>query len=277
MKYKILLTGKNNTVIDDFFTQMGESFETLTTSGRNEDIMNHLTYFKPDIFVYCPNHESNENNNLLFTIKGQLERDNIPVVLIGSEEDCKDLSQSEIDNADLVLHKPITASSIRNRIMDYMEEQKRLRGKAARAEEERLAQEKAALAEADRLAREKAAQKKHILVVDDDPLMLKLIKEHLREDYNVATATSGKTAFRFLRKKKTDLILLDYAMPEEDGPAVLEKLHADDATRDIPVVFLTGVTDRNKIQKALVQKPQGYLLKPIDRDKLIETIAKLIG
>ncbi len=80
MKYKVLLTGKNNTVIDDFFTQMGENFESVTTSGRNEDMMNHLKYFQPDIFVYCPNHENKENSNLLFTVKGQLERDDIPAL-----------------------------------------------------------------------------------------------------------------------------------------------------------------------------------------------------
>lgn len=277
MKYKVLLTGKNNTVIDDFFTQMGENFESLTTSGRNEDILNHLKYFNPDVFVYCPNHETNEYSNLIISIKGRLEREHIPVVMIGSEEDCSDFSQYAINIADLVLIKPITASSIMDRIMEYLKEQQRLKEEAARAEKERLEQERAAREEKERLAQEKTARKKHVLVVDDDPMMLKLIKEHLHDNYDVATAINGKIALKFLEKKKTDLILLDYAMPVEDGPAILEKLHGDDTTKDIPVVFLTGVMERDKIQKALVQKPQGYLLKPIDRKKLIETIAKLIG
>lgn len=106
--------------------------------------------------------------------------------------------------------------------------------------------------------------------------MLKLVKEHLREQYDVATAPSGRIALKFLEKKQTDLILLDYQMPVEDGPAILEKLHANEATKDIPVIFLTGITERDKIQKALVQKSQGYLLKPIERDKLIEIIANFI-
>lgn len=277
MKYKVLLAGKNNTVIDDFFTQMGENFESMTTSGRYEDIVNHLKYFEPDILVYCPNHEANEYINPIVSIKGRLERDGIPVVIIGSEEDYNDFSQYVINHADLILIKPITASSIMDKIIEYLKEQQRLKEEGVRARKEHLEQERAAREEEERLAQEKAAGKKHVLVVDDDPMMLKLIKEHLRENYNVATATSGKTAFKFLSKKKTDLILLDYAMPIEDGPAVLEKLHSDGATKDIPVVFLTGVTERDKIKKALVQKPQGYLLKPIDREKLIETIAKLIG
>lgn len=264
MKYKVMLTGRNNTTIDDFFTQMDENFECLTTSGRYEDISNHLKYFKPDIFVYCLNQDTGENLNQMILLKGRFVKNDIPFVIIGSEEDCNNFSQYAVNIADLVLVKPVTASAIMGRIMAYMKEQQRLREEAERAEKERLEQEK-------------AASRKHILVVDDDPLMLKLIREHLHEKYDVATATSGKTALKFLEKKKTDLILLDYEMPVEDGPAVLQKLHADDAMKDIPVVFLTGITEYDKIQKALVQKPQGYLLKPVDHDKLLETIAKLIG
>lgn len=263
MKYKVLLTGKNNTTIDDFFTQMDGSFESLTTSGRYEDIFNHLKYFHADIFVYCLNQESNEYINKLISIKTRLEQKNIPFVIIGSEEDCSDFSKYAVNTADLVLVKPITANSVVNKITDYLEKKKRLKEEADRLEKERL-------------EKERTEKKKHVLVVDDDPLMLKLVKEHLREKYDVATATSGKTALKFLEKKKTNLILLDYQMPVEDGPAVLEKLHANDGTKDIPVVFLTGITERDKIQKALIQKPQGYLLKPIERDKLIEIITNLI-
>ena len=121
------------------------------------------------------------------------------------------------------------------------------------------------------------SQRKHILVVDDNSMMLRLVKEHLHDKYDVATALSGKVALKFLQKKKTDLILLDYEMPDENGIVVLEKLRASSATRDIPVVFLTGVTESKKIREALVMKPQSYLLKPINRDRLLDTIQKLIG
>ena len=82
---------------------------------------------------------------------------------------------------------------------------------------------------------------------------------------------------KFLERRTTDLILLDYEMPGQNGPAVLERLRASEATRNIPVVFLTGVTETKRIQEALRLKPQSYLLKPVDREKLLSTIAKLIG
>ncbi len=264
MKYKILITGKNTSMINDFFTQMDDCFESLTTSGRLDDISNHLKYFKPDIFVFCLSPNMYDSFNQMILLKRQFEYNDIAFVIIGTEEDCNNFSQYAVHIADLVLVKPVTARVIRSSILDYMNTRQRLK-----EEEER--------AQVESLKHEQAADKKHILVVDDDPLMLKLIREHLHGKYDVATANSGKTALKFLQKKKTDLILLDYEMPVEDGPAVLQKLHVDDTTKDIPVVFLTGITEYGKIQKALVQKPQGYLLKPVDHDKLFKTIAGIIG
>lgn len=118
-------------------------------------------------------------------------------------------------------------------------------------------------------------RKRHILVVDDDVRTLRFLKAYLR-DYEVATAVNGSQAMKFLETKKTDLILLDYKMPVENGPEVLKKLRANERTKDIPVVFLTGVADSDKIQEVLLMKPQGYLLKPINRVKLMEIIKKVI-
>ena len=113
-------------------------------------------------------------------------------------------------------------------------------------------------------------------LVDDSPIMLKTLKENLRDDYDIATAISGKVALKFLERRKTDLILLDYEMPICDGSQVLEMIRANDAIKDIPVIFLTGVTDSGKIKEALVLKPQGYLLKPINREKLLEAITRVL-
>ena len=100
---------------------------------------------------------------------------------------------------------------------------------------------------------------------------------YLRDKYEVVIVPSGSVALKFLETKTTDLILLDYEMPGESGPEVLEKLRQNPATADIPVLFLTGVTERSKIAKAISLKPQGYLLKPIDREKLFDAIEKTIG
>ena len=65
-------------------------------------------------------------------------------------------------------------------------------------------------------------------------------------------------------------------MPDMDGGEVLEKICERDDLKEVPVIFLTGINDTSKIQKVLAMKPQGYLLKPIDGDKLINTIRQTI-
>ena len=73
------------------------------------------------------------------------------------------------------------------------------------------------------------------------------------------------------------MVLLDYEMPEENGAAVLRKIRENSKTRNLPVVFLTGITERGKIQEVLALKIQGYLLKPIDMEKVSCTIKGVLG
>ncbi len=119
-------------------------------------------------------------------------------------------------------------------------------------------------------------EKKRVMIIDDSPAMLKAIKEHLKTEYEIATAINGKIGLRYLQNKKVDLILLDYEMPEMDGPEVFKQLLDNPDTANIPVVFLTGINDTSKIQKALSLKPQGYLLKPVDRENLMAKIHEIL-
>jgi len=275
MKYKLLLAGKCQTVIDDFFYVLNEDFACLTTSLRTNDILNHIRYFQPDAFVYCMAAETNENIQKVVTALGTVERRNINFFLIGDAESCNEFKKVKSQMVDLVMEKPILASRIREEIMKYFTEKKE---RKEREDAEAAIQERAQKAIENIVSGEtQDLSVKHILVIDDDPLMLRVIKEELKGEYNVATAISGKIGLSFLQRKKTDLILLDYEMPEENGPMVLEKLRANEATRNIPVVFLTGIKDREKIKQVLAMKPQGYLLKPIARDKLMQAITQIIG
>lgn len=270
MRYKMLLTGRNQSVIDDFFQQADDEFEALTTSSRYTDIIRHLKYFEPDIFVYSIYNESVDTFNQMINIKPQLNQYEIPFVLIGAKEDCEEFERIAVRVPDLVLVKPLTAETVIMQILNFMNVWNKLKAeKAKNQKQEQIIQDEIAAVETE------IKNRKHILVVDDSPIMLKTLKENLRDDYDIATAISGKVALKFLERRKTDLILLDYEMPEENGPAVLEKIRANDEIKDIPVIFLTGVTDSGKIKEALVLKPQGYLLKPINREKLLEAITRV--
>lgn len=111
-------------------------------------------------------------------------------------------------------------------------------------------------------------RKKHILVVDDDPSYAKMVREWLKDTYQVSIVTAGIQAITLLAKNTVDLILLDYAMPVVDGPQVLQMLRQEKSTRGIPVVFLTGVGTKEEVERVLQLKPNGYVLKSTTREKL---------
>lgn len=118
---------------------------------------------------------------------------------------------------------------------------------------------------------------KKILVVDDSPVTLRGIKAMLDKDYQITVATSGEQALQSLKKRQPDLILLDYEMPGIDGRETLERIREDETLCDIPVIFLTGVADKEHIAAVLKLNPAGYFLKPADRDRLVKTIEEVLG
>jgi PAS domain S-box-containing protein len=112
-----------------------------------------------------------------------------------------------------------------------------------------------------------------ILVVDDDPAVLDLLNRDLvREGYQVRTAANGRDALALARELRPRLITLDVMMPSMDGWSVLAALKAEPATRDIPVVMVSIVDDK---QLGFALGAADYLTKPVDRDRLSAILARL--
>jgi len=123
----------------------------------------------------------------------------------------------------------------------------------------------------------KKGEKCHILIVDDNAMVLRNIKSILEPTYTVAVAPSGVHAFVAMGKKLPDLILLDYQMPEMNGKEVMEKLRSEKEFDEIPIVFLTSVDSKEIVMELLSLKPAGYILKPAESDMLLERIESIIG
>jgi putative two-component system response regulator len=103
-----------------------------------------------------------------------------------------------------------------------------------------------------------------ILVVDDTPDNLSLMRELLKGDYQVQLANGGERALKLAAlSPHPDLILLDIMMPGIDGYEVCQRLKADPATRNIPVVFLTAKTEVEDEKKGLEIGAVDYITKPI--------------
>ena len=116
--------------------------------------------------------------------------------------------------------------------------------------------------------------KKKVLVVDDSGAMLRSVKSWLGDKYNVILANSGTMAIKYLATDRPDLVLLDYEMPVIDGRQVLEMIRTETEFRDVPVIFLTSKNDRESIMKVMELKPEGYLLKTMEPERIIEEVDK---
>ncbi len=121
----------------------------------------------------------------------------------------------------------------------------------------------------------KAGGKKHILIVDDDRTVLKMLKTALEEEYDITTMVNGVMVEKFLMAKDVDMVILDYEMPGLTGADIFRKLKVNEKTEKIPVCFLTGISDREKIMEVMSLRPHSYLLKPIDMDMLKAAITNL--
>ena len=114
--------------------------------------------------------------------------------------------------------------------------------------------------------------KKKILAVDDSGTMLRSIKNLLEDKYQVVLANSGATAIKYLTLNTPDLVLLDYEMQIVDGKQVMQMLRGDEEFHSIPIIFLTGKNDAQTVMDVMQLKPDGYLLKTMEPDKLHQAI-----
>ena len=118
---------------------------------------------------------------------------------------------------------------------------------------------------------------KTILLVDDNETNMMIMHELLEFDYDVIPALEGKFALQCAQEDKPDLILLDLIMPGMDGFEVCSHLKANPETASIPVVFLTGMTDEEILEKAYELGASDFVYKPIDPEKLFSCIKKHIA
>ena len=116
------------------------------------------------------------------------------------------------------------------------------------------------------------SRKKNILIVDDDITYMRLIYDWLKDEYHVGMASSGVQAIKYIAKNPVDLVLLDYEMPVANGPQILEMLREDLDNASIPVMFLTGKSDRDSVLSVVSLQPVDYLLKTIDKTTLKEKL-----
>ena len=112
-----------------------------------------------------------------------------------------------------------------------------------------------------------------VLVIEDDPSAQELLRVHLESaGYGVLVTGNGRQGLEWLAQLRPDAVILDILLPEMDGWEILQRLKGDPATRSIPVMVVSVVDDR---QLGLALGAVDYLVKPVSRELLLESIGRL--
>ena len=119
---------------------------------------------------------------------------------------------------------------------------------------------------------------KKILAVDDEEISLSLVKNFLKDEYEVITAKSGIEALEHLDNKLVpDLILLDILMPVMDGWETFNRIRGISSLHDTPIAFLTSVNKPEDIKYAREIGAADYIVKPYNKANQLERIKDMIG
>ena len=285
MKYKVLISGRNNALVTDFIQHTEAFFYTLSTSECWQDILGHFKVFDPEAYVCFVEPDYEKTIGQINKLKTSGFYNGAAIVLIGDADTCSIIEEKARYTADVLICRPVTPDNLTLRITRYFDDVKeakeKLKAKELAQQTEAETQQAAIEAKAAEIVAKEAeaasnnAEKKHILIVDDDRTVLKMLKSALGDRYEVTTMINGVMVDKLLETKKVDLIILDYEMPIETGAEIFRRIKKNPKASHIPVCFLTGVTDRQKILEVMALKPHGYLLKPIDMDMLSATIRTL--
>lgn len=112
------------------------------------------------------------------------------------------------------------------------------------------------------------AERKKVMMVDDDPLILKIGKYFLAEAYEVYPLPSAEKLFEALEKVTPNVILLDVVMPEIDGIETIKRLKADKRYAAIPVIFVSSIGDDKSVYEHLTLGAYSNLQKPFTSEEL---------
>lgn len=269
MTLKILVTGKNRRIAKDICEHLENDRGYLTIKSRpDKKALFDVVYSElPHAIIICMGDETADDVGSYDIFREASKRGGITVMVVANDEDKQLFMKYTKLQKMFFLSRPVSLFAVYEKLIS-------LEAELEKKNRENLLQIEEFVNPYD----PDTNGRRRILVVDDDTETLIQIKDFLSEFYAVTPVKSGEAAFHYLAGHSVDLILLDYLMPVMDGPEVLTLLRKKRELEDIPVIFLTGVTEKKTVIKTLTElKPQGYIVKPAKKSELVAKIIDVIG
>ena len=236
----LLVTTEQSYLIVSLIDKLaGQRIRTLSFNPRNASAS--LNKEKADmIMIYVD--QMPISKEILISLRDKADMENIPIIMLGDKYNIEKIIK--IISSDLIktiFLRPINIDEVAAHIKELIRDKSR-------------------------------GTKKKVLVVDDSADTLKKIKEWLHDKYQVIVAKSGTMAIKYLTMETPDLILLDYEMPIINGRQVFEMIRSEKDFETIPIIFLTSCNDKNVVMDIARLKPEGYLLKTMEPEKIIAEV-----
>ena len=128
-----------------------------------------------------------------------------------------------------------------------------------------------------KIKKEFPAKKPTVLIVDDEPHIVNLIRLSLQDDYNILVANSGNEAIHMVEEQRPDLVTMDIMMPGMSGYEVVEEMRKFNSTKDIPVIFLSAKDSLRDMQVGMEKGGDDYITKPFEPDELLKRVKENIN
>lgn len=268
-KLKVFVTGKNKRIVKDVAEHCYDdrNYITIRCEPKKEFIFDVIHAEMPNAVIICMGGENSDEIRLYDMLTKAVKSGAMTVFVIADEKDKEKFKKHSSLKKVYFLSRPVSLFTLYEKLILIENELRELK------------QDKGSfIEEYDNPNDYTVYSRRRILVVDDDTQQLMQIKELLDEFYDVTVVKSGHAALKYLSRKPVDVILLDYVMPEMDGPDVLKAIRADEELQDIPIIFLTGVTEKSVVIETLTElMPQGYVVKPAKKSELVAKIIDIIG
>lgn len=115
-----------------------------------------------------------------------------------------------------------------------------------------------------------------VLAVDDSSISLATIEQELKDEYEVIPLNSGMRALKYLKEERPDLILLDIQMELKNGIETLKEIRNMEKCKDVPVIMLTSMRDKEMVVQSAKLGVEDYVIKPFNRQDLHERVDRVL-
>ena len=219
-----------------------ENSHVVYTFDNGQEALDRMIEIRPDVILLDIEMPFMDGFELLEKLRGMKECADVPVIGVTGQRDKVTALRFLGEGAVAYLMKPVEKQIMLDKVSEVLK----------KAFEQK--------------------NKKKILLVDDELESLLFYKSALQSDYSVVTLNSSKLALEYLQKFVPDMIILDYQMPLFNGRALYQMISKMERLTDVPVVFLTGTTEKEVLIECAALQPRAVVLKSTGKEGLLEKV-----